>query len=170
MFRKKLLKAGLRRALWTRFIAKAIDFALVGIGVVFYYPMGLILGIIYLSISDSLYEGQSIGKRMMGFMVVSLIDGTPCSTKQSFIRNLPLVVPLSFLIYPGWGWFIAAFLALPFTIVEIFLLFKEQTPHRLGDILADTTVIANDGTRLDIRKRKGWFDEKQTIPCNRNIL
>lgn len=170
MFRKELLEAGPRRALWTRFLAKAIDFAIVGIGVVFYYPMGLILGVVYLSISDSLYEGQSIGKRLMGFMVVSLVDGTPCSTRQSFIRNLPLMVPISFLIYPGWGWLIAAFLATPFTIVEIYLLFKEKVPHRLGDILADTTVIANDGTRLDIRKRK-WFEEQQpSVPCNRNLL
>lgn len=170
MFRRELLNAGLKRALWARFLAKAIDFAIVGIGVVFYYPMGLILGVIYLSISDSLYEGQSIGKRLMGFMVVSLIDGSACTTKQSFIRNLPLVVPISFLIYPGWGWLVAAFLALPFTIVEIYLLFKEKTPHRLGDVLADTTVIANDGTRLDLRKRpKGWFEERH-LPCNRNTL
>ncbi len=170
MFRRELLNAGPQRALWARFIAKAIDFAIVGIGVVFYYPMGLILGVVYLSISDSLYDGQSIGKRFMGFMVVSLVDGTPCSTKQSIIRNMPLVVPISFLIYPGWGWLVAAFLALPFTIVEVYLLFKEKTPHRLGDVLADTTVIANDGTRLDLRKRpKGWFEERH-IPCNRNSL
>src|SRR5688572_29334569 len=88
MNRKSFLKGPMARARWSRLIAKAIDIGLVTIGGIFYYPMGLILGIIYLAISDSLYDGQSIGKRFMGFGVISLIDGSPCSASQSFIRNL----------------------------------------------------------------------------------
>lgn len=153
------MKGPLNRARWFRLIAKLIDIGLVTIGAVFYYPMGLILGTIYLCISDSLYDGQSIGKRFMGFGVVSLIDGTPCSVWQSFIRNLPFTVPLFFLVFPLWGWIFSAIFALPLAIMELYFLFHMHSQHRLGDIMADTTVIADDGTRLDLRKTKDpWFD------------
>ncbi len=159
MDRKELMTSALARARWSRLIAKCIDVGLVVLGSIFFYPMGLILGVVYLCIADSLYEGQSIGKRFMGFSVVSLIDGSPCSTWQSIIRNLPFTVPLFFLIFPFWGWIISAVFAIPLALMEVYFLFKLDTVHRLGDILADTTVIANDGSRLDLRKTKSpWFD------------
>lgn len=159
MKRKSFLQGPMARARWSRLIAKCIDIGLVTAGGIFYYPMGLILGIIYLCIADSLYDGQSIGKRFMGFGVVSLVDGSPCSAFQSFIRNLPFTVPLFFLVFPFWGWVFSGIFALPLAAMEVYFLFRSDTAHRLGDILADTTVIANDGTRLDLRKTKSsWFD------------
>lgn len=159
MDRKTLLTGPMNRAKWSRLIAKVIDVGLVSLGAVFYYPMGLILGVIYLCIADSLYDGQSIGKRFMGFGVVSLVDGSPCTSWQSCIRNLPFTVPLFFLVFPFWGWIFSAVFALPLAAMEVYFLFKKNSAHRLGDIMADTTVIANDGTRLDLRKTKGpWFD------------
>lgn len=159
MKRKPFLTGPIYRARKSRLIAKSIDIGLVALGAIFYYPMGLILGIIYLSIGDSLYDGQSIGKRFMGFGVISLIDGSPCSTWQSFIRNLPFTIPLCFLVFPFWGWVFSAVFALPLAAMEVYFLFRGDTAHRLGDIMADTTVIANDGTRLDLRKNKSsWFD------------
>lgn len=159
MNKKSLMTGPMARARWSRLIAKCIDVGLVTVGAVCYYPMGLLLGIIYLAISDCLYDGQSIGKRFMGFGVVSLVDGSPCSATQSFIRNLPFTVPLFFMLFPlWWGWVMSAIFALPLTAMEVYFLFK-GSHHRLGDIMADTTVIANDGTRLDLRKTKNpWFD------------
>jgi uncharacterized RDD family membrane protein YckC len=159
MKRKSLMEGPVNKARWSRLYAKCIDLGLVALGAIFYYPMGLILGIIYICISDSLYDGQSIGKRFVGFGVVSLIDGSPCSAWQSFIRNLPFTVPLFFLVFPFWGWVFSAIFALPLACMEVYYLFKGDTAHRLGDIMADTTVIANDGTRLDLRKTKpSWFE------------
>ncbi len=164
MKRKDLIDSPLAKARFSRLIAKSIDIGLVTLGGIFFYPMGLILGVIYLCISDSLYDGQSIGKRFMGFGVISLIDGTPCSTRQSFIRNLPFTVPLFFLIFPFWGWIFSAIFAVPLALMEFYFLFKQKSMHRLGDLMADTTVIANDGTRLDLRKQKApWFD-RSPIP------
>lgn len=169
MNRKDLLESPLARARLSRLLAKCIDFGLVLLGAVFYYPMGLLLGVIYLCISDSLYDGQSIGKRLVGFGVISLVDGSPCSTWQSFIRNLPFTVPLFFLIFPFWGWIFSAIFAVPLAAMEVYFLFRDQSPHRLGDIMADTTVIANDGTRLDLRQQKApWFDTP-TVPMNRQM-
>lgn len=159
MKRNSFLSGPMYRARRYRLIAKAIDIGLVILGAIFYYPMGLILGIIYLCVADSLYDGQSIGKRFMGFGVVSLIDGTPCKTWQSFIRNLPFTLPLFFMVFPFWGWILSGVFALPLAAMEVYFLFRRDTAHRLGDIMADTTVIANDGTRLDLRKTKRtWFD------------
>jgi uncharacterized RDD family membrane protein YckC len=159
IFKKRLRKDFFYRAIKFRLTAKFIDLLLVFLGVIFFYPMGIIIGVIYLSLADSLYQGQSIGKRFMGLGVVSLVDGSPCSIFQSCVRNLPITAPLFFLIFPlWWGWVISAIFAFPMTLMEIYFIFK-GSHHRLGDIMADTTVIANDGSRLDLRKTKhSWFD------------
>jgi uncharacterized RDD family membrane protein YckC len=153
------MKLQFRRAVKFRVAAKLIDLFLVCLGIFFFYPMGLIIGIIYLCFADSLYDGQSVGKRFMGLGVVSLVDGSPCSVFQSCVRNLPFTAPLFFLIFPlWWGWVISAVFALPLAAMEVYFILK-GSHHRLGDILADTTVIANDGNRLDLRKTKhSWFD------------
>jgi uncharacterized RDD family membrane protein YckC len=166
MDRKYLLRSGINTARITRLIAKAIDMFIVLILAMLFYPFGLILAIIYLIFSDSLHNGQSVGKRLMGLAVISLEDGSYCSLKQSLIRNLPLIIPLAFAVVPLWGWIFCSLLALPLTILEIYLLFKLDSGHRLGDVMADTSVIANDPNRLDIRKKKAtWFEEKMS-PCN----
>lgn len=167
MKRREFLDKPLAKARLNRLIAKLIDIGLVAIGGYMYYPMGLILGTIYLCIADSLYDGQSIGKRFMGFGVVSLVDGSPCSAKQSFIRNLPFTVPLFLFIFPFYGWIFAGIFALPLSAMEVYFLFKDKSPYRLGDIMADTTVIANDGTRLDLRKPKTPWYEAPAVPTSR---
>jgi uncharacterized RDD family membrane protein YckC len=123
-----------------------------------------------MTICDSLYGGQSVGKRFVGFAVISLEDGKPCSTKQSLIRNLPITIPLAFAIIPPWGLIISTMLFIPMVLLETYLLFKLDSGHRLGDVMADTTVIGNDPNRVDIQKaQKSWFDQtdKSMSPANR---
>ena len=56
-------------------------------------------------------------------------------------------------------------------ILEIYLMFKLDSEHRLGDVMADTTVIANHPNQIDLRKAKeSWFEDKNMSPCNRNML
>jgi uncharacterized RDD family membrane protein YckC len=172
MKRKYLLKSGIKTARITRLLAKVIDLFILTILSLLFYPFGLILAITYIAICDSLHNGQSVGKRFMGFAVISLEDGTPCSAKQSLIRNLPIVVPMIFAIIPLWGWIFCSILSIPLMIMEVYLLFKLDSGHRLGDVMADTTVIANDPNRVDLNKSKqGWFDpEKNMSPANRSVL
>tara|TARA_Y100001936_G_C15973159_1_gene612294 strand:+ start:421 stop:936 length:516 start_codon:yes stop_codon:yes gene_type:complete len=168
MKRKYLLKTGINTSKVSRLLAKMVDLFIVLILSTLFYPFGLILALIYMGISDSLYDGQSVGKRLMGFAVISLEDGTPCSLKQSLIRNLPIIVPMAFAIIPLWGWIFCSILAVPLILLEVYLLFKLDSGHRLGDVMADTSVIANDPNRVDLRKaQKGWFEEKNMSPCNR---
>lgn len=165
MMRKYILKSPLKTALLTRILAKLIDMFIVLLLSLFFYPLGVIPALGYLAICDSLQEGQSLGKKLMGFSVLSLEDGTPCSMKQSAVRNLPFMVPVFFLIIPVWGWIFCAVLALPLAFLELYLLFKLDSGKRLGDVMADTTVIGNDQERADARKaQKGWFDNQTTAP------
>ena len=55
---------------------------------IFFYPVGILLAVFYFSVSDALQNGQSVGKKLMGFNVISMEDGEYCSIKQSIIRNL----------------------------------------------------------------------------------
>jgi uncharacterized RDD family membrane protein YckC len=171
--RKYILKSSLNTARLTRLIAKAMDIFIVLILAMLLYPFGIILALVYLGLSDSLYGGQSVGKKFMGFSVISLEDGQPCSLKQSVVRNLPLLIPLTFALIPPWGIIISTLLFIPMVLVEVYLLFKLDSGHRLGDVMADTTVIGNDPNRVDIRKtQESWFKTPQNgmSPCNRSTL
>lgn len=159
MDRKYLLKSSIKVARISRLIAKGIDLFIALILSVFFYPVGIILALFYVAIADSLQNGQSVGKKFMGFAVISLENGKPCTLKQSVIRNLPFLIPLFFAIVPIWGWIFAILLGIPLLILEIYLLHKLDSGHRLGDVMADTSVMANDGSGEQIKKRKdSWFD------------
>ncbi len=159
--KKYLLKGAIQTSQFARVLAKAIDLGLVLLLSLFYYPLGIILGCLYLGVSDHIGEGQSVGKKFIGFAVISLKDGKPCTLKQSIIRNLPFIVPLSFCVIPLWGWIFSALLSLVLIFLEVYLLFKLDSGHRLGDVMADTSVIAGDNERYGQKKeKKGWFDEE----------
>ena len=163
----------MKTARLSRLIAKAIDLFLVLILAMLFYPFGLLLSLFYLCVCDSMYGGQSVGKKFIGFSVISLEDGKPCSTKQSMIRNLPLSIPLAFAIIPPWGIIFCMILILPMVMLELYLLFKLDSGHRLGDVMADTTVIGNDPNRVDIQNAKeSWFDpnKKGMSPCNKSTV
>lgn len=149
-------------------IAKGIDLALVMLLCSLFYPLSVLAGLIYLCLSDGIGEGQSVGKRLMGLAVISLEDGSPCSTKQSFIRNLPFAIPIFFTLIPLWGWIFFGILGTSLFFLELYLMYKLDSAHRLGDVMADTTVIANDANRVDLKKAQtSWFKaDKSMSPCN----
>jgi uncharacterized RDD family membrane protein YckC len=157
--RKYLLKSAIKVARLSRLLAKLIDLFIVLILSFFFYPVGIILSIGYMSICDSFQKGQSVGKRFMGFQVVSLEDGGPCTFKQSAIRNLPITIPLVFAIIPLWGWFLGALVGSPLVILEIYLLYKLDSGHRLGDVMADTSVVANTpGVEVVSKRKASWYE------------
>lgn len=148
--RKYVLDHPTKVAQLARLVAKGIDLFLVLLLAIFLYPLGLILAITYLGLSDGLKGGQSVGKRLIGMGVISLEDGSPCSFKQSIIRNLPFLVPLICGIIPLWGPILGLLLGPPLVAIELYLLFKLDSGHRLGDVMADTSVVASDGHRVEV--------------------
>lgn len=166
MKRRYFLKQAINRARMARMMAKAVDLFIVLVLSVFFYPLGLGLSAIYIGISDSLQNGQSVGKKFMGFQVISLEDGQPCSVKQSFIRNIPILVPLLLAMFPLIGPILAIVAGTFLLVLEIFFLFKLDSGHRLGDVMADTSVMGHDGTQLVTKKKKqtSWFPENGATP------
>ncbi len=156
--RKYLIEKTLKVARLTRLIAKVIDLIVVfSLGMV-NYPLGIFAGILYLSIADSLGLGQSFGKKFMGFRVKSLIDGAPCSLKQSVVRNFPLTLPMVFFFLPVWGWILGGILIILLFGFELYLLYSLDSGHRLGDVMADTSVMANDDHYMGLKNQKAdWF-------------
>jgi hypothetical protein len=75
------------------------------------------------------------------------------------------LLPLGFALVPLWGWILCVMLSVPLIFLELYFLFKLDSAHRLGDVMADTTVIGNDSQRLDLRRRDSWFaDRKPIVP------
>lgn len=165
MKRDYFLKSAIKRARLARIIAKCVDLFIVLLLSFFFYPVGIVLSGIYISVSDSLQNGQSVGKKLMGFSVISLEDGKPCTVKQSFIRNLPILVPVVLAIIPLWGWLIAFILGLPLIIIELYFIFKLDSGKRLGDVMADTSVMANDADLVAMTKKpkSSWFDSSTEL-------
>jgi uncharacterized RDD family membrane protein YckC len=162
--RNYFLKSAIKRARLTRLVAKCVDMFIVTILSFFFYPVGIILAGIYISVADSLQNGQSVGKKLMGFSVISLEDGKPCTVRQSFIRNLPLLIPIVVAIVPIWGWLFACILGFPLIAFELYMLFKLDSGKRLGDVMADTTVVANDADLIKSDKQKtSWFESTSEL-------
>ena len=152
MRRKYFLKSGFKRAVLFRLSAKLIDFFIMALFSFLFYPVGVLLSLVYLGLSDSMHSGQSLGKRVMGFSVISLEDGGPCTLKQSVIRNLPILIPWGLLVIPFWGWFLAFLLSVPLFALEIYLISKINSGHRLGDVMADTSVIGQSSDPIESKE------------------
>lgn len=127
-----------------RFIAKFIDFLVMG--ALFLVPgfVGPLAGTAYMLISDGINGGQSLGKKIAGLKVVTA-DGAPCDFKKSIIRNSPFAVFIIFSYLVGWIPYLgvllkaAAFLAV--FGIEIALVFTDERGARFGDRIAETMVV-----------------------------
>ena len=131
-----------------RLLAKAIDLFVALILAILFHPIGIVLAICYMGLSDYIQGGQSIGKKFLGFRVVSLQDKKACRLQQSIYRNLPFMIPTIFAIIPIWGWIFSLLILVPFSILELYLIVTLSSGHRLGDVMADTTVIRDDSLSL----------------------
>ena len=145
-----------------RLVAKSVDIFIVLLLSIFFYPLGILLGLTYISLADGLQNGRSVGKKLLGLAVISLEDGRPCSPGQSFVRNLPISIPLGLAVIPFIGWIFSLMLGAVSLGLEIYLILKLDSGNRLGDVMADTTVMASGGMSSAVEGSKwGEFDPTQ---------
>ncbi|MDG6402350.1 RDD family protein [Pseudomonas quasicaspiana] len=115
---------------WRRLVAQIIDVLAASLIVaVCALPLLLIshaLGVIlaplayaYLLFADAIWNGQSLGKKVMKIVVMDEQNLVPCSYLQSFVRNLMKL----FLLFIDW----------------VFIFFDSQ--KRIGDMAASTIVV-----------------------------
>jgi uncharacterized RDD family membrane protein YckC len=84
--------------------------------------------------------GASLGKTVMHSLVVSQ-DGSPSSTSQRIIRNLPFVIPGILGMIPILGLLFQIWAGVLVFVLEMTLFLF--TSRRLGDRLAGTMVVRN---------------------------
>ena len=103
-------------------------------------PIGILVGIMYLAVADGVQKGQSLGKMVFGLEVV-LPDGSPCDLKSSIYRNIPFELALLFAAIPLLGWILLVIAGIPILLIELWLVILDHNGLRLGDRIADTTVV-----------------------------
>jgi uncharacterized RDD family membrane protein YckC len=104
-------------------------------------PLFLIIGAGYLLLRDSM-RGQSLGKLMLGLVVISLETGRPCTLKGSVWRNIVFLIP---------GANMAAVFLEPITVV------RDPQGQRLGDKLAQTQAVEGFGVRDLAASFQRWW-------------
>lgn len=135
-----------------RFIAKFIDFLIVGAFFAFPSAVGPLAGTTYILISDGLKEGQSIGKRIIGLRAVSTRDAAaPCDFKQSIIRNSLFAVLILWYYLVGWipyiGKALTVLLWAAAVGIESALIYIDERGARFGDRIAGTQVVHGKVTK-----------------------
>lgn len=123
--------------LLNRFIAKFIDLLIVGALLKLLPQIGFLAGLTYLLIGDGLFDGRSLGKKIIGLKVILIEKDKGCSFRESIIRNLPL----------GMGYFLFSipWIGLIFSLIifafEGLLVIGSEEGARIGDEIAKTQVV-----------------------------
>jgi len=120
-----------------RFIAKFIDFLIVAAFARLIPPVGFFAGMTYLLIADGLFQGQSIGKRLIGLQTLRFENGAAVSFRESILRNIPFSAAYLCLLIPFVGWLLGGGVVL----IEALLVIGNPQGHRVGDEIAKTQVI-----------------------------
>jgi len=124
----------------TRFIAALIDGVIQW--VVSFIPfIGALIGAAYMLVKDGLFEGQSLGKKVMKLQVVEL-SGKKADFMVSIKRNAIFAIPSLIAIIPIIGWIIGGILSLIVAIIEIVTVLNDPKGRRMGDKWANSQVIA----------------------------
>jgi len=129
---EKTRKAGLL----LRLLAKSIDLVFFLVMAKLVPQAGVLIGSAYILISDGLFDGHSIGKKLVQLHVLDA-DGHPCTIRQSVLRNSLIAGACALTLVPVAGWL----LALAVFGFEGLLIFGNAEGKRLGDDFAGTHVV-----------------------------
>jgi uncharacterized RDD family membrane protein YckC len=127
----------MKASLLLRCIAKALDFIIIAAAAKIIPHVGYIAGIVYVFISDGLFDGRSIGKKILKLKVISLSAGSSSAFRDSILRNTTIAAALLLYEIPLVGWFLFTSIV----AVEFLLMLGNKDGMRLGDDIANTKVI-----------------------------
>ncbi len=103
-----------------RLLAALIDWVITMAGMI----LCILPGLAYALCKDTLYDGRSFGKKVMGLQVINAQTLTPCKLMESVIRNVSLMIPV-------------------FGLIDAVMVFIDPDGYRFGDKWATTRVIEN---------------------------
>jgi RDD family len=130
---------------WKRLLAASLD-GMPAIAAWFLYRStdslwGAAVAVIYLLLRDGI-GGQSLGKLLVGLLVINVQTGRLCTWKESALRNV-------FVLIPGAN-LVAIFL-------ESITIIRDPQGQRLGDRLAQTQVIEGLGAKDLATSFQEWW-------------
>ncbi len=126
-----------KASLLLRVLAKLVDLIIIAVAIKTVPQVGYFAGLVYLLVSDGLFDGRSLGKKIIRLRVISPETGAPAAFRDSMVRNSTFALSLLLYKIPLLGWvFVTLVLAL-----EFLLMLGNVEGLRLGDNLADTKVI-----------------------------
>lgn len=121
-----------------RTIAKCIDFIIAGALLEIIPKIGYFASMAYILICDGLFEGRSVGKRIIGLKVAQIETMQVCTFRESVIRNFPFAVGYILIkIIPIIGFIFPVVILL----FESLLIIGNEKGMRFGDEIAKTQVI-----------------------------
>ncbi len=126
-----------RAGLLLRTAAKVVDFILIAAVVEIIPRAGFYAGLAYLLLGDGLFDGRSVGKKLLRLKVLSAETGSSCSFRDSILRNSTFGVGYALWIVPFIGWIFMVIVS----VVEFILVLGSKDGMRLGDEIAKTVVI-----------------------------
>ena len=126
-----------RAGLLLRTAAKILDFILIAAVIEIIPRVGFYAGFAYLLLGDGLFEGRSIGKKLIKIKVVSAETDTSISFRDSILRNSTFAAGYLLLLVPWIGWIFLFCVS----VLEFILILGSKDGMRLGDEIAKTVVI-----------------------------
>ncbi len=126
-------------SLLLRTAAKIIDFILIAAVIEIIPRAGYFAGLAYLLLGDGLFDGRSIGKKLLKIRVISTVTNGPCTFRDSILRNCTLAAGYILWSLPWIGW---VFILLA-SGLEFVLVLGSREGMRLGDEIAGTVVVEN---------------------------
>ncbi len=120
-----------------RVAAKILDFILIAAVMEIVPRAGFYAGLAYILLGDGFFDGRSLGKKLIKIKVVSAKTNSPCTFRDSILRNSTFAAGYIFWLIPWIGW-IVLFLV---SVLEFTLVLGSKDNMRLGDEIAGTFVI-----------------------------
>jgi uncharacterized RDD family membrane protein YckC len=91
----------------------------------------------YILARDGMFDGRSVGKRLIGLRVLFPEDaGSAATYRESIIRNVPLALSYSVFLIPYAGWALGPSVL----VLEGLAALGDERGRRIGDLLARTMV------------------------------
>jgi uncharacterized RDD family membrane protein YckC len=135
-----------RAGLLLRTVARILDFIIIAAAVEIVPKAGFFAGLAYLLIGDGLFDGRSLGKKLIGLKVVSADTYKPCTFRDSILRNSTLGVGFLFYKILLFGWIFMVIVS----VFEFILLLGSKDEMRLGDEIAKTIVIDSPQIKQEV--------------------
>lgn len=108
---------------------------------VFLPVAGALLATTYMVFRDAIFNGQSVGKKLIGIKVVKLEGYQPITVRESALRNFPLAIGFFCSIVPVIGHIVGSTVSTIVFIIEAIAISTDKDHRRLGDKLAGTIVV-----------------------------